>query len=44
MRPGGAKKKRWLKILGRKSELFGFQGLPCLFVNVHQIEAAAFTR
>ena len=44
-RPGRAK-KRWLKILGRKSEglLIRFQGLPCLFVNVHQIEAAAFTR
>jgi hypothetical protein len=41
-------KKRWssLKILGRECEgqLVRCQGLPSLFVNVHQIEAAAFTR
>ena len=40
-------KKRWssLKILGRECEgqLIRCQGLPFLFVNVHQIEAAAFT-
>jgi hypothetical protein len=40
-------KKRWssLKILGRECEglLIRIPGLPSLFVNVHQIEAAAFS-
>ena len=42
----GPRKKAVAKILGRKSKglLIRFQGLPCLFVNVQQIEAAAFTR